>query len=61
MSQDFPFPEEKCVEHFCKMLNLRANFLRDQAKLLDSYAEKMLSAADYCEQSQIEDALNGRR
>jgi hypothetical protein len=60
MTKDFVFPEEQCTRHYCRMLKMRANYLRQQADLLDQMADEMCKTEEYCI-SQLEDAMEGRR
>ena len=59
MTQDVKYPEEANTQHYCYLLRMRANYLREQARLLEKQADELMSTICFC--SELEDATNGRR
>ena len=55
---DVPYPEEVHSQHWCKLLRMRAEYLRQQAGLLEQMALETEKVEAMCCN---EDALNGRR
>ena len=57
---DIQYPEEVHIQHWCKLLRMRAEYLRQQAALLEQMARETEEVEALC-CTEIDDALNGRR